>query len=81
MLYYTEKILGLKKRKFNLQNKQCKFPHFWRTRAWLPRVVATNDILPHIQRSKPYTMVIFLAAFIYHAYEEDSDFKSHAHVV
>ena len=24
MLYYTEKILGLEKEKFNLQNKQCK---------------------------------------------------------
>ena len=67
MLYYTEKVLGLKKEKFNLQNKQCKFPPFWRTRAWLPRVVTTNDIPPHIPRSKLYTMVIFPAAFIYHA--------------
>ena len=38
---------------------------FWRTRAWLPRVVTTNDIPHRIPRSKP-------AASIYHAYEEDS---------
>ena len=38
------------------------------TRAWLPRVVTTNDIPPYIPRSKPYTMVICPAAFIYHAY-------------
>ncbi len=68
MLYYAEK-----RKKFNLQNKQCKFPPFWRTRAWLPRVVTTNDISPYnISPSKPYSMVIFLAAFIFHAYEGDS---------
>ena len=47
----------------------------WRTRAWLPRLVTTNDILPNIFHAKPYTMltmVIFPVAFIFHAYEEDS---------
>ncbi len=82
LLYGTEKTLGLKKEKVDLQNKQCKFPPFWRTRAWLPRVVTTNDIPPHIPRYDiykvdsmiydTYTMVIFLAVLIYHAYEEDS---------
>ncbi len=81
----TEKILGFKKKKkrkvrchFNLQNKQCKFPPFWRTRAWVPRVVTTNDIPPYIPQSKPYSMVIFPALFIFPtvfiflAYEGDS---------
>ena len=71
-LLYRKNTWIKKKEKFNLRNKQCKFPRFWRTRAWLPRVVTTNDITPHIPRSKPYTLVIFPAAFIYHAYEEDS---------
>ncbi len=85
-MLYTEKYLDLKKRKvrchFNVQNKQYKFQPFWRTREWLPRVVITNDIPPHIPRSKPYSIVIFPAAFIFPAYEGDSALiKSHAHVV
>ena len=60
------------KKKFVLQNKQSKFRLFGELERRCLRVVTTNDILPHIPRSKPYTMVIFPAAFIYHAYEEDS---------
>ncbi len=65
---YRENTWIKKKKSLILKNKQCKFPPFWKTRAWLPRVVTTNDIPPHIPRSKPYTMVILPAAFIYHAH-------------
>ncbi len=71
-LLYRKNTWMKKREKFNLQNKQCKFPPFWRARAWLPRVVTTNDISPHIPRSKPYSLVIFPAAFIFHAYKGDS---------
>ena len=29
----------------------CNLPPFWKARAWLSRVVTTNDIQPHIPRS------------------------------
>ena len=38
----------------------------------MPVVVTPNDIPPHISRSKPYSMVIFPAAFIFLAYKVDS---------
>ena len=85
MLYYTEKILGLKRKEkldailiFKTNNANSRL--FGGTRAWLLRVVTTNDIPPHIPRSKLYSMVIFPAAFIFTAYQQFC-FKSHAHVV
>ncbi len=62
MLYHTEEILGLKKRK----------AYSSKHRAWLLGVVTTNDIPTQIPRSKPYSMVIFPDAFIFPAYESDS---------
>ncbi len=52
MLYYTEKILGLKERKVLIftEIKQFKFPPFWRTRVLFRRVISTSDIPPHIPR-------------------------------
>ena len=41
-------------------------------RAWSPRVITANDIPPYILRSKPYSMVIFPATFIFPTCEGDS---------
>ena len=55
MFCYTEKYFNRKKVQalvfFNLQNKQCNFPPFWRSRAWLSRAVTTNDISPHVRQN------------------------------
>ncbi len=58
--------------RYLFQDKGLRGNERFRTRAWLPCVITMNDIPPHIPCSKPYTMVIFPAAFIYHADEEDS---------
>ena len=47
----------------------CKSP---RREPQIPLNYCTNDIPPHISRSKPYSMVIFNAVFISPIYEGDS---------
>ena len=71
MLYHTEEILALKKRK----------AYSSKHRARLLGVVTTNDIPPHIPRSKPYSMVIFPDAFIFPAYESDSALNELNHML
>ncbi len=48
-----------------------QIPSFWRTGAWLPRVVTTNDIQP-IFPGQNHIPWLYSAAFIYPAYEGDS---------